>query len=76
MTGALGVKAPADASVWTAAAAVIHWWGVSDGVIYRWRKLLDVTRTVSPLDAHRRYRASHPAAACYTLAVPVPRVTP
>jgi hypothetical protein len=28
-----------------AAAAVRYWWGVSHGVIGRWRKFLDVTRT-------------------------------
>jgi hypothetical protein len=28
-----------------AAAAVMYWWGVSDGVIHRWRMFLDVTRT-------------------------------
>jgi hypothetical protein len=31
-----------------AAAAVMYWWGVSDGVIHRWRKFLDVTRTNNP----------------------------
>jgi hypothetical protein len=27
------------------AAAVCHWWGVSEGVVWRWRKALGVTRT-------------------------------
>jgi hypothetical protein len=27
------------------AAAVMHWWGVSVGVVWRWRKALGVTRT-------------------------------
>jgi hypothetical protein len=28
-----------------AAAAVCYWWGVSQGVVQRWRKALGVTRT-------------------------------
>jgi hypothetical protein len=27
------------------AAAICHWWGVSEGVVWRWRKVLGVTRT-------------------------------
>jgi hypothetical protein len=27
------------------AAAVCHWWGVSEGVVWRWRRVLGVTRT-------------------------------
>jgi hypothetical protein len=27
------------------AAAICHWWGVSEGVVWRWRKALGVTRT-------------------------------
>ena len=30
------------------AAAVMHWWGVSEGVIHRWRRALGVTRTNNP----------------------------
>jgi hypothetical protein len=31
-----------------ASAAVMHWWGLSTGVVHRWRKFLDVTRTNNP----------------------------
>jgi hypothetical protein len=30
------------------AAALCHWWGVSEGVVWRWRKALGVTRTSNP----------------------------
>jgi hypothetical protein len=30
---------------WESAAAVCYWWGISDGVVWRWRRALGVTRT-------------------------------
>jgi len=39
------------------AAAVMHWWGVSSGVVWRWRKALSVTIT-SNEGSHRLIRAS------------------
>jgi hypothetical protein len=35
----------ADAVRHEAAAAICFWWGVSEGVVWRWRKALGVTRT-------------------------------
>jgi hypothetical protein len=45
-----------------AAAAVIHWWGVSPGVLQRWRKFLGVTRT-NNLRSHELQRQSAQAGA-------------
>jgi hypothetical protein len=30
------------------AAALIHWWGVSDGVVWKWRKAFEITRAGTP----------------------------
>jgi hypothetical protein len=40
-----------------AVEAVRYWWGVSQGVVNRWRRFLDVTRTNNP-GTHRLRRAS------------------
>jgi hypothetical protein len=40
-----------------AAVAVCFWWGVSEGVVWRWRKALGVTRTDNA-GSHRLIRAS------------------
>jgi hypothetical protein len=45
-----------------AAAAVMFWWGVSGGVVNRWRKFLDVTRTNNG-GTHRLVQASAEAGA-------------
>jgi hypothetical protein len=41
------------------AEAVRYWWGVSEGVVHRWRKFLDVTRTNNP-GTHRLQTCSPP----------------
>jgi hypothetical protein len=45
-----------------AAAAVCHWWGVSQGVVVRWRKALGVNRLNNPR-THELVKASARAAA-------------
>jgi hypothetical protein len=40
-----------------AVEAVRYWWGVSNGVVHRWRRLLSVTRTNNP-GTHRLVRAN------------------
>jgi hypothetical protein len=45
-----------------AAAAVRYWWGVSPGVVQRWRRLLGVTRTNNPR-THQLVRQSAQAGA-------------
>jgi hypothetical protein len=54
-----------------AAAAVRFWWGVSVGVVWKWRKALGVTRTNNP-DSVRRQRAASEAGAAKTRGVPLP----
>jgi hypothetical protein len=44
------------------AAAICFWWGVHDGVVWRWRKALGVTRTNNP-GTHRLIQASAKAGA-------------
>jgi hypothetical protein len=45
------------------AAAIRHWWGVSEGVVHRWRKVLGVTRTNNPGSVRRQRAASEAGAA-------------
>jgi hypothetical protein len=54
-----------------AAAAVCHWWRVSEGVIHRWRKALGVTRT-SDGGTQRLIRAAAQAGAAVLRGVPLP----
>jgi hypothetical protein len=54
-----------------AAAAVMFWWGVSVGVVWRWRKALDVTRTNNP-GSVRRQRAASAMGADATRGVALP----
>jgi hypothetical protein len=53
------------------AAAIQHWWGVSDGVIHRWRKALGVTRTNNG-GTQRLIRAAAEAGASVRRGVPLP----
>jgi hypothetical protein len=53
------------------AAAVRFWWGVSVGVVWKWRKTLGVTRTDNP-GSVRRQRAASQAGAAKTRGVPLP----
>src|SRR5260370_12875329 len=49
-------------AVRTEAAAVCHWWGVSHGVVVRWRKALGVNRVNNPR-THQLVKASAQAGA-------------
>ncbi len=49
------------------AAAVMHWWGVSEGVVWRWRKALGVARA-DPEGSRRLYQAVWEAAGAATQA--------
>jgi hypothetical protein len=53
------------------AAAIRHWWGVSVGVVWRWRKAMGVTRTNNP-GSVRRQRAASAKGADTTRGVPLP----
>jgi hypothetical protein len=53
------------------AAAVRHWWGVSVGVVWRWRRALGVTRTNNE-GRRRRIRAAAEAGAARLRGVPLP----
>jgi hypothetical protein len=53
------------------AAAVRHWWGVSVGVVWRWRRALGVTRTNN--EGRRRMRAAAEAGAARLRAVALAR---
>src|SRR5262249_55224824 len=53
------------------AAAVRHWWGVSVGVVWRWRVALGVTRTNNE-GSRRRLRAAAEAGAARQRGVPLP----
>jgi hypothetical protein len=44
------------------AAAICYWWGISQGVVHRWRRFLDVTRTNNP-GTHRLVKANAQAGA-------------
>jgi hypothetical protein len=46
------------------AAAVRFWWGVSVGVVWRWRRALGVTRTNNPGSVRLQHAASEAGAAC------------
>jgi hypothetical protein len=39
------------------AAAIMHWWGVTAGVVWRWRKALGVSCTNNP-ESHRLRKAA------------------
>jgi hypothetical protein len=53
------------------AAAVRYWWGVSVGVVWRWRRALGVTRTNNE-GSRRRMRAAAEAGAARLRGVPLP----
>jgi hypothetical protein len=53
------------------AAAVRFWWGVSVGVVWRWRRALGVTRTNNE-GSRRRMRAAAEAGAARQRGVPLP----
>jgi hypothetical protein len=60
-----------DAVRQESAAAVRHWWGVSAGQVWQWRKALGVTRTNNP-GTVRRQRAAAEAGAAKTRGVHLP----
>jgi hypothetical protein len=53
------------------AAAVRYWWGVSVGVVWRWRRALGVTRANNE-GSRRRIRAAAEAGAARQRGVPLP----
>jgi hypothetical protein len=53
------------------AAAVMHWWGVSDGVIHRWRRALGVGRMDNP-GSRRLILAASAKGAAVIRGVPLP----